>query len=225
MVEILQRDGRVNDFESIGIGSDGRERQISISADTVEMDGEPHLVVYIDDVSARRSAEEKLREREEIYRSIFSQSQESIILFDPETLGFVEVNDAAIERLGYTREEFAKLNLCSIQANLSEAELRQAFANVIEAGSAVFENRHRRKDGSEQIARVSAASVSIGGRPMISGMWQDITEQHITAAQLELYRLHLEDLVNERTLELAGAKDAAEQASIAKSAFLANMSH
>ncbi|MBK8318941.1 MAG: response regulator [Betaproteobacteria bacterium] len=56
-------------------------------------------------------------------------------------------------------------------------------------------------------------------------MWQDITEQHITAAQLELYRLHLEDLVNERTLELAGAKDAAEQASIAKSAFLANMSH
>jgi two-component system sensor histidine kinase/response regulator len=93
------------------------------------------------------------------------------------------------------------------------------------AGSAVFENRHRRKDGSEQIARVSAASVSIGGRPMISGMWQDITEQHITAAQLELYRLHLEDLVTERTLELAGAKDAAEQASIAKSAFLANMSH
>ncbi|MBK8318943.1 MAG: PAS domain S-box protein [Betaproteobacteria bacterium] len=86
MVEILQRDGRVNDFESIGIGRDGRERQISISADTVEMDGEPHLVVYIDDISARRSAEEKLREREEIYRSIFSQSQESIILFDPETL-------------------------------------------------------------------------------------------------------------------------------------------
>jgi PAS domain S-box-containing protein len=225
MVEILQRDGRVNDFESIGIGRDGRERQISISADTVEMDGEPHLVVYIDDISARRSAEEKLREREEIYRSIFSQSQESIILFDPETLGFVEVNDAAIERLGYTREEFAKLNLCSIQANLSEADIRQAVANIIEAGSAVFENRHRRKDGSEQIARVSAASVSIGGRPMISGMWQDITEQHITAAQLELYRLHLEDLVNERTLELAGAKDAAEQASIAKSAFLANMSH
>jgi PAS domain S-box-containing protein len=86
------------------------------------MDGEPHLVVYIDDISARRSAEEKLREREEIYRSIFSQSQESITLFDPETLGFVEVNDAAIERLGYTREEFAKLNLCSIQANLSEAD-------------------------------------------------------------------------------------------------------
>ncbi len=108
---------------------------------------------------------------------------------------------------------------------MSEADIRQTLANVIEAGSAVFENRHRRKDGSEQIARVSAASVSIGGRPMISGMWQDITEQHITAAQLELYRLHLEDLVTERTLELAGAKDAAEQASIAKSAFLANMSH
>ena len=225
MVEILQRDGRVNDFESIGMSRDGRERQINISAEVVEMDDEPHLVVYIDDITARRSAEEKLREREEIYRSIFSQSQESIILADPETLGFVEVNDAVIHRLGYTREEFAKLNLCSIQANLSEAEVRQAVNDILASGSAVFENRHRRKDGSEQIARLSAAKVSIGGRPMISGIWQDITEQNITAAQLELYRLHLEDLVTERTLELAGAKDAAEQASIAKSAFLANMSH
>jgi PAS domain S-box-containing protein len=226
MVEILQRDGRVNDFESIGMSRDGRERQINISAEVVEMDDEPHLVVYIDDITARRSAEEKLREREEIYRSIFSQSQESIILADPETLGFVEVNDAVIHRLGYTREEFAKLNLCSIQANLSEAEVRQAVNDILASGSAVFENRHRRKDGSEQIARLSAAKVSIGGRPMISGIWQDITEQNITAAQLELYRLHLEDLVTERTHRTGRSpRRRPKQASIAKSAFLANMSH
>ncbi|HSG23691.1 MAG TPA: response regulator, partial [Azonexus sp.] len=44
-------------------------------------------------------------------------------------------------------------------------------------------------------------------------------------AELEQYRLHLEDLVGERTIQLATAKEAAEQASVAKSAFLANMSH
>ena len=99
------------------------------------------------------------------------------------------------------------------------------MAHILEQERTVFESRHQRKDGSQQIARISAATVTIAGRPMISGIWQDITEQNITAAQLELYRLHLEDLVTERTLELAGAKDAAEQASIAKSAFLANMSH
>jgi two-component system sensor histidine kinase/response regulator len=44
-------------------------------------------------------------------------------------------------------------------------------------------------------------------------------------ADLEQHRLHLEDQVQQRTAELATAKDAAEAASRAKSVFLANMSH
>ncbi len=44
-------------------------------------------------------------------------------------------------------------------------------------------------------------------------------------AELELYRGHLEDLVEERTAELSVAKHEAEKANVAKSVFLANMSH
>jgi PAS domain S-box-containing protein len=57
------------------------------------------------------------------------------------------------------------------------------------------------------------------------GFCVDITEQKATAAELERYRQHLEHLVDARTRELVLAKDAAETANIAKSAFLSNMSH
>ncbi len=55
--------------------------------------------------------------------------------------------------------------------------------------------------------------------------FEDITERKRAESELDHYRLHLEDLVATRTVELASARDAAEAASRAKSAFLANMSH
>ncbi|MEW6678882.1 MAG: response regulator [Pseudomonadota bacterium] len=54
---------------------------------------------------------------------------------------------------------------------------------------------------------------------------RDITDRKLAEQELERHKNHLEDLVAERTRQLAVAKDAAEAASVAKSAFLANMSH
>ena len=52
-----------------------------------------------------------------------------------------------------------------------------------------------------------------------------IEKQKLTEAELDQHRHHLERLVNERTAELAIAKDVAEAANLAKSIFLSSMSH
>jgi len=80
----------------------------------------------------------------------------------------------------------------------------------------------------------------ISGKPLrMIGINRDITPQReleaslreakrtleTANAELTQHRNHLEDLVRERTRDLAESRDAAESANRAKSAFLANMSH
>ena len=59
----------------------------------------------------------------------------------------------------------------------------------------------------------------------IVAVYSDITEKKKIAQELDKHRYHLEELVKQRTVELAEAQKKAEAANQAKSFFLANMSH
>lgn len=71
----------------------------------------------------------------------------------------------------------------------------------------------------------SAPMQGLTGEPVWAGVAVDITKLKETEAELERHRNHLEVMVNERTVALMDAKQAAEAANVAKGSFLANMSH
>ncbi|NEX22853.1 PAS domain S-box protein [Thiorhodococcus mannitoliphagus] len=127
------------------------------------------------DITAARTAQEALREREEIYSLIFNQAGDGIELTDAETLRFVEVNDTACRLLGYTREELLGMSLVDIQGDQNEAVFSERAARVLNTtGMVRFDSRHRRKDGTLLDVQVSVQAVRLRDRDYFVGVWRDI---------------------------------------------------
>lgn len=135
----------------------------------------------------RKIAEEELREREEIYRTLVNQAADAIVLIDGETLAFTEFNAVAHEGLGYTREEFAALSLVDLQAENTREQVQKRVQQHLEKGSHnLLEIAHLRKDGSVRMTRVSSRSVKIRGKGYLLAIWSDITERKLAEEKIKL---------------------------------------
>ncbi|MEO8163960.1 MAG: response regulator [Betaproteobacteria bacterium] len=60
---------------------------------------------------ARRAMEQELRESERRYRILFHANPHPIIVYDAENLRILAANDGAIDRYGFTRDEFLAMTI------------------------------------------------------------------------------------------------------------------
>jgi PAS domain S-box-containing protein len=97
---------------------------------------------------------------------------------------YLEVNDAACQRLGYEREEFLRMSpwdLDLLPEGGSMAELRRALA---EEGQVVFESNLRTKSGDRCPAEIHVHRLELGGKPMVLSMLRDLTAEKGLERQL-----------------------------------------
>jgi len=125
----------------------------------------------------RLDANHVVQAREEIYSVIMNQAEDCIALLDIETFMFVEFNDAAAKKLGYTREEFANFSWLDIQADFSPQKTAELIQRLLRRGGGSFEHRHRTKSGTIQDVRISAKLVTVRGKQFVAAIWSDITER------------------------------------------------
>ncbi|PKO88047.1 MAG: hypothetical protein CVU18_08690 [Betaproteobacteria bacterium HGW-Betaproteobacteria-12] len=138
----------------------------------------------------------------------------------------IDANDNCQRDFGWRREEL--IGHTALELGLwPDIDARVQFVAELQASGSVVAHEARWCDRSGQAHAVelSAALIDIDGSPHILAFATDISERRQAQAELARYRRRLESMVEERTRELAQARDEAQHASRAKSTFLANMSH
>ncbi len=121
------------------------------------------------------------RQPEEYYRILFNNTYDAAFAYRLTEEGgpgrFIEVNDIACRRLGYTREQLLKMSRLDIAAAVKEDSIPMLMTDLLANEPIVFESVLRAKDENELHVEVSAHLFDLEGKPTVLSVARDITER------------------------------------------------
>ncbi len=124
----------------------------------------------------RKRSINALKASESKYSRLFNKSSDAIIIHDLEG-NITDVNERALELLGYEKDETLKLKIDDLHPENALEESKQAFDIIKESGSVTFRVDMQKKDGKIFHAHVSAGTFRSNSHMLVQGIIRDISEQ------------------------------------------------
>ena len=135
---------------------------------------------------------------DERYRPLFALSPQPAWVYDRATLRFLEVNEAAVQHYGWSREEFLAMTIRDIRPPSANRSLDEMLANTEGASRHSALSVHRTRAGRTLNVEISSYPLDFLGRPARMVLVHDVTDRdaasHALAASEEKYRSVIEQL-------------------------------
>lgn len=202
----------------------GEIRDVEVFSGSVP--GPRHELLYsiVHDVTKRVTAERALAESEERYRTLFDQSEQPMMLIEPDGARIREANEAAAAFYGYPVDRLVAMTIGDLTDDPPE-EIESEVAATVGGRRQVGVYRHRLADGSYRDVEIHATPLRFGDRTQLYTIVHDVTKRVDAERALARHQRDLEGLVEARTADLREAMERLAAATAAKDDFLASMSH
>lgn len=132
------------------------------------------------------------QQSESYYVQLFDSHPQPMWVYDTETLRFLMVNNAAVARYGYSRQDFLKMTIKDIRPPEDVPALLKSVAKGRHGLEQPSVWRHRVKDGRIIFAEISSHAFDFEGRSARLIMALDVTERLATEQKIreseELFR-------------------------------------
>jgi PAS domain S-box-containing protein len=151
-----------------------------ISARGARVDGEagkPLMTGTIVDITERRESQAQIERAEIQFRELFDLNPLPFWVFDLESLRFLAVNEAAIRKYGYSREEFLGMTILQIRSPEEQAEVLKSVHDTAEPRESENVWIHYSRDGRPMYVRVHSSSIQFDGRPARLVLAEDVSER------------------------------------------------
>ncbi len=203
MIKQLQETGSVRNEEYVARTKSGELRNVLLSAEVLELNDQPHILYFIHDITERKQADEAIRQSEKRFSQAFHASPVPCVILALDDGRYLEVNDAWLRLMGYTRAE-AIGNTSMGMHVWAKPEQRSEFYQKLEANGSVRSEEYltQTKSGDLRTVLLSAEPLELNNQSYLLCFIYDITEIKQTQQALE-------KRVAERTHELAALNEIA----------------
>ena len=191
----------VQPYEVTFTDRDGEVRSVEITSKKIGYFEQPAFLVVVHDITQRKVKAKQLEEHsekmealvkekvkeiaesEKKYRELINGMNDTAWVIDLDA-NFIDVNDAAVRVLGYSREELLSMGPCDIDDSLTKEQVLNLVRNMPSEQVQVFETAHTTKDGRTIPVEISSSLVTYQGKQAILSIARDISERRKTAAEL-----------------------------------------
>lgn len=157
---------------------DGTERWVhGLASNMLGVPGINALVGNFRDITERKKAEETIRESEYLYKNLFNKGPLPIFVCDEENFQFLEVNEAAIQHYGYTRNEFLTMTAVEVMPPEDKQQLKLILTDTKYTNHHAIVRKHVKKNKETIFVEVLAHVINYKGRNAWLVVVNDITEK------------------------------------------------
>ena len=205
-VEVMRKQGHVEDLEVRMRSMDGHPFWALISASMVEFDHEPAIFAAINDISARKKVEAALQEQEEFFRLIAESMGDLVAVLD--------LNGRRLYNSPSYRGLFGDIDALKGTDSFAEIHpedrdrVRQVFRETIATGNGqrvTFRFVLRNGDVRDMESQGGVIRGADGAVQRVVVVSRDITERRRLENEIHQLNVDLEARVRLRTAELANA--------------------
>ncbi len=148
-----------------------------------------------------KKSKEALEKEAEKYRLLFEKNPMPMWIVAKSTLDVIDVNEAAINHYGYSRNEFVKLNAKDLRpSGITERYMEHAGKQILGTTRSGTE-RHKKSDGTVIMADVISDDIIYKDQPARLILANDVTERLKAEAELSRQFFLRQKLITETTIQ------------------------
>ncbi|MCH7964041.1 MAG: PAS domain S-box protein [Bacteroidetes bacterium] len=178
-----------------------KKRWLEFSNTFLDLTGEgKYTLSIIKDITERKKAELELADSAQKYRMLFNNANDAVFVTQLSKLklygDFIEVNEVACKKLGYTKDEFLKLSPSAIISPKFIDEFNKQTERLLTNSHVIYELVHKAKDSKHIPVEISSHLFTYEGKPTVLSIARDITERKRVEEKLRKTGLRLRNLAS-----------------------------